>query len=96
MVLLSMPSSEPLVVEFSSDSEEHPAPVEHGPDVDDDDAEKVVVDVVKGLVVSSKSKRPSSVVDSWSLMSSPGCTHLLVSPSILRWAGQVQMYSCLP
>ena len=96
MVLLSMPPSELMVVDFSFDSVEHPAPVEHGPDVDDDDAEKVVVDVVKGLVVSSKSKRPSSVVDSWSLMSSPGCTHLLVSPSILGWAGQVQMYSCLP
>ena len=86
-----------LAVESSSDSVEHPAPVEQGPVVVDAaaDAGEVVIDVVKGLVVSSDSETPTSVVVSWSLVSSPGLTHLLWSPDIWRWAGQVQTYSCL-
>ena len=92
-----MPSSGSLAVDSSSDSVEHPAAVEQGSDVVDAaaDAGEVVVDVVKGLVVSSDSETPSSVVVSWSLMSSPGLTHLLSSLAIWRWAGQVQAYSCL-
>ena len=92
-VLLSVSSSGPLLAVDSLS--EHPAPVEQGPDVVDADAGEVEVDVVKGLVVSSDSETLSSVVVSWSLMSSPGLTHLLSSPDIWRWAGQVQVYSCL-